>query len=214
LPGYKSITEAESWILEDTSFLSLRVIAERVDISETDLLTISSRYFNATIDENLGLEKRRCLKAMTGDPDFLAAVAASSDRHLNDCALYFTNCGLFSAVRSEVAIIDVGWSGRLQRSLENIAEKIGMQESCIRGYYLGLSATTVDAYNGRKHGFLMDPARKSHKAENWVERNKSLFEYFLRADHPSTVAYEVGEGGVVAPVFGKDLGAGYRAEVR
>jgi len=198
LPGHTSIKESEEWILEDTSHLSIQIVANRVGLSSELVSKISSKYFNATIDENLALDKRKALKNIIRDPEFISHLENESSLALKDAILYFQQSGVME--ERQISIVDVGWNGRMQRSLENILKKNGSSEVSIQGFYLGLAKSCVFSSGERIHGFLNDPFNPASQ-KPWVNRYRGIFEFFLSADHPTVAGYIIDDKGQMGPLF-------------
>lgn len=82
----------------------------------------------------------------------------------------------------KVAIVDIGWNGTMQISLENLFEK-----NKIFGYYMGLNpngAYKKEKYSNRYKGFICDHKhnqRDYKKISNFI----SIFEFLFLAQHGS-----------------------------
>ena len=202
LPGFISIDDAESWILDNTSYLSLEVVADRTQIEIKKLWEISRKYLNVQCDENLSSQDRATLKDIIRDSEFIPLLNESSKNAFTITKKYLEQEGLMGGVANNFAIVDLGWSGRMQKSLENIIEKAGYSKDHIFGFYFALDQNTVDSESGRKIGYLLDPMKVNLGVKNsWILNNKSIFEFLITADHPSTIGYQVSSNNCITPKY-------------
>jgi len=200
LPGHIAISESETWILDNTSHLSLKIVAERIGVSPDDFIEISTRYVSAEPDENLEPTQRIKLKSLVRDPEFLSLLDQKSvDAHAK-AITYFRQAGLFEGKNKNISIVDVGWNGRIQRSLENILKKAGKCPENIYGFYLCLSNQCVYSKGDRICGYLNNPF-DTQNPHSWANQYRGMFEFFLSADHPSVSHYEAQSDGKISPVF-------------
>lgn len=100
----------------------------------------------------------------------------------------------------EVAVVDVGWNGRLKRSLGTLLEKSGSRPKRILGLYLCLSRRVNQRDEDELRGFVADPERPERVA--FFDQYRHVFEAALSADHPTTVGFALEEGRA-CPVFGE-----------
>lgn len=206
LPGYVSIEQATTWILDDTAHLSLKTIADRTGIAVEDVVKISSRWFMAHPESNLGTEHRALLRNVVNSSDFILALSIASDIALTAAVKYYESVGLGTLTDGcEKAIVDVGWNGRIQQSLENIIGKIGGKRELLQGYYLALSNQCVFPTGARVRGYLSDPYGRGN-FNPWVDRHRQILELFLAADHPSVLGFLYDDiSNEPKPVFGCGL---------
>lgn len=103
---------------------------------------------------------------------------------------YFRQEGL---LEGNVAIVDSGWSGSIQRSLSQLLRSEGFTGQ-LRGFYFGMYQSPKRPEDGLYHTFYFNRSGKlSDKA--WF--NNNLFECMLAAPHGMTVGYTVREGYMV-----------------
>jgi hypothetical protein len=207
--------QSASWIADNTTFLSIRVIAERIGVDVEKVSVLSSRYVVTEVDENLDSTKRKRLAALMEDSDFGELVRCQSVVSLAGASSYFREVGLLDPAYKRVGIVDVGWVGRVQRSLESISRKSGLDPERIHGFYLGLAVGSVHASGDRCVGMLADPNRAELTgSDQWVNAHRGMFEFFLRADHPTTVGYRVDGDGRHVPIFGAPLSDSTKLEIQ
>lgn len=214
LPGHVSMKQSASWILENTALLTLRVIAERIGADVGSVAAIAARYFAADIDENLSEIQRRHLSSLIGDADFADLVRASSERSFESAFGYLRQIGLLDPAHQRVGIVDVGWVGRVQRSLEAISAKAGIAPERIHGFYLGLSSKSEHVSGERLVGMLADPFRSDlASGEPWIDSYRGVIEFFLRANHPTTLGYKMDSRGLYVPILGAQLSDSEKREI-
>ena len=201
LPGHRTIEESESWLLDDTSSLTLRMVAARAGVECSAFAKIASRYFEVGADDNLSTEQRSLLPLIIRTQDFADLFDSASDTAYDLAYAYFSQEGVIAEDYGDIAIIDVGWNARLQRSLENILAKSGSSAVNVHGYYLGIAKTCVYRTGDRVHGFVLDPFEPAKEYEGWLDRYRAVIEFFLSADHPSVHSYARGDDQRIGPQF-------------
>ncbi len=196
LPGCNSVDNAESWLLDDTPHLTLRMIAERAGVPLEVLISAASSYISVGPDENIPEGERGLLGSVIRDSSFAAALTASVNRAYDAASKYYLAQGFANAGNS--AIVDVGWNGRLQHSLGALLEKSGHRPVKLLGLYLSLNRRLGCAPGSDLRGFLGDPERPEEAA--FVYRYGAVLESALIADHPTTIGFEVADG-IAGPVL-------------
>jgi len=89
-----------------------------------------------------------------------------------------------------------------------------MSPERIYGFYLGLAAESVHASAERLIGMLADPFRlDAGSGEPWINSYRGVFEFFLRANHPTTLAYKEDGSGLHIPLFGAQLPDSEKREI-
>lgn len=205
IPGHLDISESKEWLLENTAVLTLRIIAHRAGLSPECFSNIAKKYIAADLDENLTSCHRKALLNIIQDNVFLELFSAASFEKFNLAKKYLIQEGVISDSADLSAIVDVGWNGRIQRSLDNIIIKSGYTSSSLHGYYFALKDNCVYSDGERVHGFVYDPFSSSKKQGKWLIRYGAVLEFFLVADHPSVTEYFEDELGSLMPVFSSEL---------
>jgi predicted HAD superfamily hydrolase len=197
LPGCITIDDAETWLLEDTPQLTLRIVAERACIPLDVVVEAAKRHLSVGPEDNIPRRERQFLGSVIRDPLFVDAFMASVARAVEPASAYYLMQGFAS--REDVALVDVGWNGRLQRSLGTLLEKSGHRPEQFLGLYLCLSKRLSNAPGDDLRGFVADPERPELVA--FFDRYRHVFEAALSADHPSTFGFEFSNG-AARPLFG------------
>jgi hypothetical protein len=198
LPGCKSIDDAESWLLEDTPFLSLRTISERSGVSLDVLIESARHHLSVFPDQNIPKEWRSVLTRVIRTASFVSAFLASVDTAFISAATYYRASALASS--SKVAIVDVGWNGRMQHSLGSLLQKMGRKPETLLGLYLCLRRRQSSPDFGTLLGFLCDPERPALAV--FFDRYRNVLEASLSADHPTTMGFSLVDGRAV-PLLGE-----------
>lgn len=200
LPGFTDIESAEPWLLENTPVLTLRDVAERAGLVPEQLAEIGQDHGLAGIDAdtNIPTVKRACLKSLIRDDRVHDALAAASHERWEDAFDYYASAGLQPG--HHVALVDVGWNGRMQGSLRKLLAKSESPEIRINGYYLCLSRALRVSELDQLDGFLHHPERSDEAC--FYDSYRGVIEAALSADHATTVAFARQDGKAV-PLFGR-----------
>jgi len=205
LPGHMDINESESWLLDNTEKLTLNIIAKRSGVSKELFIAVAHKYLNVDADKNLSESERSILKKIIRDSSFIKLIEDASSEALEPVLYYFGQSGLLQCKYEAVAIVDVGWNMRIQRSLENILQKNQIPVNNIFGYYFGISNNNVFSSGERVKGFVYDPFDSKKENGKWVDLYRGMVEFFLGADHPSVHSFFINSQGGSEPVFLKRI---------
>jgi hypothetical protein len=159
-------------------------------------------------EDNIPPRERLLLGRVIRDPLFEAAFMASVKRAYEPASAYYLTQGF--AAYGDVALVDVGWNGRLQRSLGSLLEKSGHRPARILGLYLSLSRRLSKAPGDELRGFLADPERPELAA--FFYHYGKILEVALSADHPTTVGFESLDG-VARPLLGEPNSSGLQQKI-
>ncbi|WP_263358493.1 hypothetical protein [Acidicapsa ligni] len=198
LPGCKTVDDAESWLLEGTPQLTLRTIAERAGLTLDVVMGAAAQRITVGPDDDIPLRERQFLAEVIRSPLFADAFTASIRRAFEPANAYYLQEGF--AARRDVALVDVGWNGRLQRSLGTLLDKSGLRPTRMLGLYLCLSRRLSQAQGDDLRGFVAAPEHPELVA--FFDQYRHVFEAALSADHPTTTGFEFSHG-VARPLFGE-----------
>jgi hypothetical protein len=200
LPGFVDVDRAESWLLEDTTSLSLADIAERGDLPLQLLEDAGRKFGYRDLRADIPRRHRAGLRDVLREPAIAAALRDSAASKWTDCHGYYAAAGLKPGER--VALVDVGWSGRMQASLRSVLDRAGAAPVELVGHYLCLSTKTVASAHDSVHGFLHDPDRDQGGCP--FDKYRGLIESALMADHATTTGFRNASGEFV-PAFGPEV---------
>ncbi|HEY8903035.1 MAG TPA: hypothetical protein VIM48_04960, partial [Chthoniobacterales bacterium] len=133
----------KKWILEPDIPLSLEVIALRLSLSPlefTGSLAAAGLKFES-VHEILDSRQLAELWSAMGTPELLQLIRKASEEQRRKAAGYLAQEGLLDT--NGWALIDVGWHGNMQRSLEKILRMEGSDRETL-GLYFGLLGDHAD----------------------------------------------------------------------
>jgi hypothetical protein len=165
------------------------------------IVAAAEPHITVEVKQNISPEERLLLGRVIREPLFVASFMTSVDRAYESAKAYYLP--QFLGVRGDVAIADVGWNGRMQRSLGTLLEKSDQRPTRILGLYLCLSRRVNKAPEDELRGFVADPERPGLAA--FFDQYRHVFEAALSADHPTTVGFKF-RNGVSRPIFGVPYG--------
>ena len=135
-------------------------------------------------------------RALERCPLFLERMAFHSREALPGLLGYLRQEGL--AEDGADAIVDSGWTGSMQKYLEEALTLLGRRQGP-EGYYFGLYELPAGARSAAYHWFLFGPDQELRKK---VYFNNCLFEALYTAPHGMTLGYEK-SGNIFHPVYGR-----------
>ncbi|MGI8502907.1 MAG: HAD family hydrolase [Hassallia sp.] len=193
LPALQEIGEDElDWILADadalTQFLSIRSVCDRVNISPDQIKDVLSCYDfpAAKWDVNLQQHERDLLKQIFTEKEVTELIISTAATCRENVVGYFRQEGLGDGV--SFGFVDVGWSGRTQRSLSKLLGIAGLYpQSGVYGFYFALHQRVKPFQNDLLLAYFADVDKPS---DRHLLCHNCLYELFLAADHGSTTGYE------------------------
>ncbi|MBD8876649.1 HAD family hydrolase [Roseibium polysiphoniae] len=136
------------------------------------------------------------------DPRISKAIQAKHSASNALLGRYLDGLGFFN--HSRVALIDVGWSGRIQEFLHE-AIKHRSDAPQIFGFYMG---TRLPAHWRKTSRNWIEPVLADECQLDWYAQAcllfPQLFEAVVRSPHGTVLGYEQAEDGTVEPVFKSD----------
>lgn len=128
---------------------------------------------------------------------FLEFVRRHSKKALQSISGYLMQEGLLETV--SFAIVDSGWSGTTQDTLNRLLEYMGRKEH-LKGYYFGLYELPSNTKRAAYHSYYFSP--ETHLFRK-VFFSNCFFEAVYTAPHGTTIGYQ-NIGGIYQPLFAKD----------
>ena len=135
---------------------------------------------------------------------FLAYLDRHSREALPAAAGYFQQEGLME--QTEDAIVDSGWLGSMQQTLNQALALLGRKQK-LEGYYWGLYDLPAQADPGGYHYYFFSPQGPLRAKARF---NNCLFEAVFTAPHGMTLSYVL-QNGRFAPYYGPISGAKQKA---
>lgn len=188
ITGYSNIEDAKSWLLDKPHPLSLKKISERINVESKKLVELYNSINSQEINEDSELNFED-LNTFIHHDLFKEVIEKSSQKSFDHAYKYFDEIGLLDdwKMDKKIAYVDIGWHGRLQKSLDNICYKHGYSPQNTFGFYLGLMNSKF-VNKERYFSFLFSPYEDQVRFNNF--RHFDVLEYFLRADHSQVIKYD------------------------
>jgi predicted HAD superfamily hydrolase len=196
MAGYKSPSQAMAWLFENTTHLSINEIAARANLPPEVFKKAAQSLGLFDLSANISSAQRHNLAALFGCAEVVTAMEAESERQWVRAIAYFRDAGL--APGATVALVDVGWSGRMQASLRSILDKDHAEGTSVIGHYLCLATKIKISELDELYGFLHDPSR--FPGPCIYNSFRPMIESALSADHGSTTGFEF-VSGKPQPIF-------------
>ncbi|WP_017317165.1 HAD family hydrolase [Mastigocladopsis repens] len=196
LPALQELGKVElDWLLLGTSakditqFLSIRSICDRVNISPEQIQDILSRYGfpPAKWDSNLQQHERDLLTQVFTEKEVTELIISTAATYREKAIGYFRQEGIGDGV--PFGFVDVGWSGRIQRSFSKLLSIAGLYpESGVCGFYFAFHSRVKSFQNDRLLAYFHDVYGPIDRYP--LCKYRCLYELFTAADHGSTMNYE------------------------
>jgi len=181
------------WLFERTTFLSLRTIFGRAGIEPSEVFPLlpAGLVTSANLDQNLAEHLRAAIEAVfREDKRIHLLILQAAERKRNVALEYFRASGLLDQGK-RFAVVDIGWNGRLQRSLSKIlATATSTRYDGIDGYYFGLIRRASPNSNDSLFAYAFAP---EVSVDQPLSKYRYLIEIFTAADHGSCVGYKYDE---------------------
>ncbi len=182
------INQALSYITLSGVEVTPVTVMNRTGISERDKAQFVEKiaeYLEIRQDEQIPRHRLgEVRQLLTADEDFINFLVATSKKEFLNTLNYLDEMGF--GKREKIAIVDSGWVGSIQQSLNEFRKKLGVQTP-IEGYYFGLYEIPPSAEEDRYHSYLFGPRSALKKK---VLFNNCLFECIFSAPHGMTVRYK------------------------
>jgi predicted HAD superfamily hydrolase len=180
--------EACEWILAPTSLLTPRIILLRINFCPEETYHLLKRHdLHHMIDTHLDAKAMPRFRKLLHD--LAPAILARAARYRADTLGYFQQEGLFQQERC--AVVDIGWSGTLQRSISRLMAMRG-DERPLMGFYFGLKNRKKYKQGDSLHAWFSDYTRPREldRATYIVP----MTELFTAADHGGVVRHQYSDG--------------------
>lgn len=150
------------------------------------------------MDEKLSFHELRDLEPLLrNSTDFLRIMLRKSEQKYPMVAGYLKQEGLLE--NSSYAIVDSGWMGSMQKSINHLIQVQGYKNT-IEGYYFGIYAHPALSDKGTYHAYYFEPG---HSVKRKVYFSNSLFECIFSSPEGMVTGYEERDG-KYCPVFEQD----------
>ncbi len=181
------------WALEDTDFISPRSFLERLglEVAEVQEALLRNGFTDESWDKKMDKRQREALRSLARDPEFRDRVASVASSRKELWAAYLGEQGVLNG--PDLGIVDLGWNGSLQYSLEKHLRAAGSPLPV--GLYFGLNKWAAEMGLSRAFAYFFDDrlGQSGGIRNYWVE---PMMEVFCSADHGLTLRFERREGRV------------------
>jgi predicted HAD superfamily hydrolase len=200
LPALDRLSDEDIRSLGIKAGLAFMDLMRKVGFDELDNVEIFLRLhgYSGPVDDSALSESEvmHLISVMRKEP-VLSELARVSSEARSNLISYLRQERFFD--QGNVGVVDIGWHGRLQRSLCSAARHEGIDiTDKINGFYLGLHNRATNS--GSLEAFLDDERAKNLKP--FVR--ESLFEVFCAAGHGTTLAYKRDCDSRVVPLLAGD----------
>jgi predicted HAD superfamily hydrolase len=188
-PAIESMGEQEfNWLFDNPGFLSIRIICERVNLQPVEIADVLARYgfLLDSWDKHLTEQQKSILKSVFQEESVTARILSMVAIYREQAVGYFKQEGMADGV--PFATVDIGWSGKSQRSLSNLlaAGKIH-PDTGLRGFFFGLLSSTQAFPSDQLIPYFLNV---NDRSERYFLCDPQILELFMAGDHGSTVRYE------------------------
>jgi len=182
------------WVLEDSKFLSVKTIMERLSMDPADIedSLLEAGFPSGSWGQNLPPDQRQIMhELILKDPRVSSAILANAREKRSLFSEYLHQEGLVGD--GDYGLVDLGWFGSMQAALNRFLDA----ESAKHPYalYFGLRSRPVFDLKGKAEGYYFDEI--SHKgAVEYHPQIGLIMEIISTADHGTVSGYEHHDGRV------------------
>ncbi len=183
------------WMLAPADSLTFDGWLFRFGLSHDDLPESTGTHPRIpAADELFAACKDDCAKLLEWSPFKL--LIAQQAAHARELAHEYLSPSLHPG-EGTVAMVDIGWNGRMQRSIVGILGTSAARTEAIHGLYMGLLRTPAGNF-GSYEAWLFD---LRNEARPYCASHFQLFETLFAAPHGTTYGYERDSAGQVVPTL-------------
>lgn len=181
--------------------LTFAKMMKRASLTDEEIEKVAEKCgTNGRVNDVLTHKQIRDIKEKLREvPEFFEMVKAHADGKLKSVSDYLKQEGLTKERVNDTCIVDSGWIGTVQRSINKI---VGGEDKGFEGYYFGLysipSGASADAYRS----YYISPESGLINLLRKIRFSICLFESICSSPESMTYGYEYIDGKVV-PVTGE-----------
>lgn len=151
-PALEKLDEGTlEWIMAPTAVLTPRIILKRINFDPDEISESLKTYgFEHKLDRHLSQEAREKFRQMLGSLE--VRIVARAREYKANTKAYFRQEGLYDGA---FALVDIGWSGTLQRSIGKILAEDGYEHPTY-GLYFGVKRRKKFKDSDEMHGWFTD----------------------------------------------------------
>ncbi len=211
MPTYHFIgDEAFDLLLQGGYHITPHTLMSRLNLSLEERIQVYKEIGVKEENENKPLthvEFSNLIERVKDSKNYKKFMYIKSIESYNNTLSYFKQEGLFD--NAEIAIIDSGWSGSMQRSLRQLVEKEGYKGRII-GLYFGLYNAPKEIADGEYETYYFNAFTNM---KNKVYFDNTFFECLLAAPHGMTIGFTL-KGQRYEPILSKNVNADLNDYIR
>lgn len=182
-PSIKEINnESLEWIMAPTTILTPKIILKRINFTPEEIFHILKKFsFHNKLDKHLYTKERQSFGKMLKYMENIIVDRAKDYR--NNTKAYFKQNGLYD---DRFALVDIGWSGTLQRSISQFLAEDGYNLPTY-GFYFGVKRRKKFKDEDQLHGWFTD-----HRSPRDLDKKTYIIpmtELFTAALHGGVHSY-------------------------
>lgn len=174
--------------------VTFRKICKRAKLTEQEMNIVADSLNISDVDIVLNRKDIKQLRSMVENRSiFMNFVLEHAKEAYASTIDYFWQEGLFDD--KKIALVDSGWVGTMQRSIECLINSV-MPQREVQGYYFGLYEIPPNVSPNKYRCFYFEPTKNAYKKYRF---SNCLFEAIYSENRPMTIGYTHEE--MVAPVY-------------
>ncbi|MDX2254040.1 MAG: hypothetical protein NW214_00835 [Pseudanabaenaceae cyanobacterium bins.39] len=202
IPGLTRINQGFwDWMFDNTDFLNIESLLKRMCLSTEVAAPILSAvgYPSATWQRNLSQEERKTLRhQLEQNQDLIAALLQVAEQKRQVLKAYLQQEKMLDG--QSFGLVDVGWRGSLQISLENVFALFGTQMPV--GFYFAIAKPSGSLkHQGKVLAYFFDLIENFGMRSKIDDRYVSAMEVFCAGCQGTTLDYQLQSDGSVIPLL-------------
>jgi FMN phosphatase YigB (HAD superfamily) len=200
LPGMDTNAPPPDWLLENLDTTTLDTLLGRVNLTWEQCAPCAAAAGFSVNDRELVIGKRRkpMLQRLLTDAFFRSLLRIAVHDARETLHAYLIREGFADGVSS--ALVDIGWFGRMQESL-NAVLRTNPVFDIVRlfGYYLGMSTRVRPSIIGAWSCYISERRLTTNSVA--LHQNHALAEIICQANHGTTIGYRRLPSGDIQPAL-------------
>jgi predicted HAD superfamily hydrolase len=180
--------ETLDWIMAATSRLTPTIILKRVNVQAHEVYHLLKKYhFQDKLEKHLDDTERKQFRHLLKSAERFLLNRA--EQYRQNLIGYFKQEGLCDS--SLFGVVDIGWSGTLQRSISRVLE-LSDRSKIIHGFYFGLKRRKQHKETDQLHAWFTD-----HTSPCELDKKSYIIpmtELFTAADHGGVIRHKYQNG--------------------
>jgi hypothetical protein len=190
-PALKEIGKFEnSWIFNNTTFLSVDAVCQRVNITPEQIKCVLNRYgFNeGKWNRNLSRDERENLKKAFTEKEVAELILETATIYREKAVGYFRQEKLDDGL--PFAVVDIGWTGSSVCSFSKLLQSAGLYpQPGTSAFFFALEKRVKASAKDQLLAYFYDADAPVGKRDR-ICQYRCLFELFVSADHGGTKEYD------------------------